>query len=170
MGEVTTERNPYTGAMMRRRLDVRKPEKMFEYTWFEAAESTSAPRAYLVPASLRLVVDRLEAHGIKFTALTAEGSLNGERFRIESSTVAEREFQGHRARTLTGKWEPAELTVPAGTIVVPVDQPLGRLVVLLLEPRSDDSLAAWNLMDEVLEKKRPPHYPVSRTDAAVEVR
>ena len=29
--ELTTEKNPYTGQMMRRRLDVRKPEKMYQY-------------------------------------------------------------------------------------------------------------------------------------------
>ena len=62
-----------------------------------------------------------------------------------------------------GAWEGADQNVPAGTIVVPVDQPLGRLIVLLLEPRSEDGLAAWNLMDQVLEKEKPAFYPVTRT-------
>jgi hypothetical protein len=35
------------------------------------------------------------------------------------------------------------------------------VVFLLLEPRSDDSLALWNLMDDVLEKAKT--YPVLRT-------
>ena len=164
MGEVTTERNPYTGAMMRRRLDVRKPEKMYEYVSFQPAETTRAPRAYLVPVSLARVVDRLEAHGVTFSALQSETALKVELFRIASSTLAEREYQGHKARTLTGEWEPAEQSVPAGTLVVPVDQPLGRLIVLLLEPRSEDSLAAWNLMDDLLEKEKPQYYPVMRAD------
>jgi len=37
------------------------------------------------------------------------------------------------------------------------------MIALLLEPRSNDSLAAWNLMDEVLEKQKPEFYPVLRT-------
>ena len=167
LGEVTTEKNPYTGAMMRRRLDVRKPEKMYEYISFEAAESTRAPRAYLVPPNLRQVVDRLEAHGISFSPLKDAAMLKVEQFKIESSTTAQREFQGHKNRAMTGTWESAEQSVPAGTLVVPVDQPLGRLIVLLLEPRCDDSLAAWNMMDDVLEKLKPQYYPILRTSEAV---
>ncbi len=165
MGEVALEKNPFTGAVMRRRLDVRRPEKMYEYTTFEPAESTRAPRAYLVPPALRLVVDRLEAHGIRMVPLKDAVSVPIERFRIESSSMEAREYQGHRARTLAGRWEEAEQSVPAGTLAVPVDQPLGRLVVMLLEPRCNDSLAAWNLMDDVLEKEKPEFYPVLRTMA-----
>jgi hypothetical protein len=163
--ELTTEKNPYTGQMMRRRLDVRKPEMMYQYISFESSETTVAPRAYLVPA-LRFVQDRLEAHGITFSRLEQASTIRGEQFRIESSTQAEREYEGHRERALTGKWEPVELNVPAGTLVVPVDQPLGRLVLMLLEPRSQDCLAAWGLMEDALAQQ-PPLYPVLRTSEAV---
>jgi hypothetical protein len=118
-----------------------------------------------VPQTLQFVVDRLEAHGVRFSTLAQEVSLNVEQFHIASSTTAQQEYQGHKARTLTGSWEPADQTVPAGTLVVPVDQPLGRLVVLLLEPRSEDSLAAWNLMDDVLAKADT--YPVLKTFSEV---
>ncbi len=163
--ELTTEKNPYTGQMMRRRLDVRRPEKMYQYISFEASETTIAPRVYFVPA-LRFAQDRLEVHGITFSKLDQALAIKGEQFRIESSTQVEREYEGHRARTLTGKWEPAELNVPAGTLMVPVDQPLGRLVLMLLEPRSEDCLAAWGLMEDVLAQQ-PPLYPVLRTSEAV---
>jgi hypothetical protein len=42
---------------------------------------------------------------------------------------------------------------------------LGRLIVLLLEPRCDDGLAAWNLVDEGLDKVR--YYPIVRTNEVV---
>jgi hypothetical protein len=167
MGEVTAERNPYTGLMMRRRLEVQKPEKMYEYTSFEASETTRAPRAYLVPPTLRFVVDRLEVHGVRLSKLDQRTTIKMEQFRIASSTTVGREYQGHKARTITGQWEPAEQSIPAGTLVVPVEQPLGRLIVLLLEPRSEDGLAAWNLMDEVLEKEKPQIYPVLRTSESL---
>jgi hypothetical protein len=163
VGEVAMERNPYTGQMMRRRLDVRKPEKIFEYIHFEAAESTRVPFAYFVPPNLRNVVDRLQGHGISYTALKEPLALKVEQFRIESTTVAAREYQGHKNRTMTGAWEVAEKTLPAGTLMVSVDQPLGRLLVLLMEPRCEDSLVAWNLMDDVLEREKPQYYPVLRS-------
>jgi hypothetical protein len=161
IGDVREEKNPYTGAVMLRRLDVRRPEKMYEYGSYEAAETTRVPRAYLVPASLRRVVDRLEAHGIRSYPLDRDTLLNTESFKIESMSLAQREYQGHRERTIAGAWVTEPRSVSAGTLVVPVDQPMGRVIFLLLEPRSDDSLTLWNLMDDVLEKTKA--YPILRT-------
>jgi hypothetical protein len=161
MGECKEEKNPYTGAVMLRRLDVRRPEKMYEYGSYEAAETSRAPRAYLVPASLKRAVDRLEAHGIRTYPLEKDTPLNVESFQIESMSLAQREYQGHKERTIVGSWVAEQRSVPAGTLIVSVDQSIGRVVFLLLEPRSDDSLALWNLMDDVLEKAKT--YPVLRT-------
>lgn len=111
------------------------------------------------------VVDRLEAHGITFIRTETEQTVKGERFKIESSTLADREYQGtHKMRTMTGKWEATEQKVPAGSIVVPMDQPLARLAFLLFDPRSDDGLMAWNILDPVLgATPAPEFYPVLRT-------
>ena len=59
-----------------------------------------------------------------------------------------REFPGHRERTLEGVYRSVERELPAGTVVVDVGQPLGRLAFSLLEPQSDDGLLNWNLLDE----------------------
>jgi hypothetical protein len=165
MGETAEERNPYTGAVMLRRLDVRKPEMMPEFISFRGTETARAPAFYLVPSSLTKVLDRLQAHGIRVAPLKAAAVVKVERFRITRSTAAERTYQGHNERTLEGSWEAAEIEVPAGTVSVPVAQPLGRLAFSLLEPRSDDSLATWNLMDEAL--KDAEFYPVTKTFSAL---
>lgn len=160
MGAVDTLRHPFTGEPMMRRRDAVRAETMPEWIAFEATESEVAPAAYLVPAALGVVADRLEAHGIRFRRLEAPAAVRAEEFRIDSTTVAERPFQGRRERQLWGRWVMAERTVPAGTLEVPLDQPLGRLAFTLLEPRSDDGLAGWNLLDEALREARA--YPVLR--------
>ncbi len=111
------------------------------------------------------VVDRLEAHGVRFFKTEKETSIKGERFAIDTNVLAEREYQGtHKMRTLTGKWETVEQTIPAGSLVVPMDQPLARLAFMLFDPRSDDGLMAWNILDPVLgATPAPPYYPVLRT-------
>lgn len=161
MGEVVEERNPYTGLTMLRRLDVRRPERMPEFGTFRPTETERAPVAYLVPADLRTILNLLDDHGIAWTQLEESATLRVERFVIDSTTVAEREYQGHRQRTLFGRYEETEMTVPAGTAVVPVEQRLGRLVFTLLEPRSDDGLANWNFLDEAIGAA--PYYPIVRT-------
>jgi hypothetical protein len=161
LGDVSEERNPYTGAIMLRRLDVRKPEVMPVFGKFRAEESARAPRAYFIPAALERALERLHAHGIRSYRLERTTALRAERFRIASSVRAEEAYQGHNERTLTGKWQASDLTLPAGTVAVNVDQPLGRLAFLLLEPRSDDGFVTWNLLDDTLEKTE--FYPISRT-------
>jgi hypothetical protein len=114
-----------------------------------------------VPATLEAVIERLAAHGIRFESLPEAQEMDAEAFAIASSIASEREFQGHRERTLEGRWEPVRETVPAGTVIVPTAQPLGRLAFYLLDPRSDDGLVAWNVLDAALEGAE--RYPVLRT-------
>ena len=83
-----------------------------------------------------------------------------EEFRIASNEVAPRPFQNHTERTLTGKWTAVERELPAGTFTVDMRQPLARLAFYLLEPRSDDGLTNWNLLDEALSGAKI--YPILR--------
>jgi hypothetical protein len=160
LGEVVEERNPYSGAVMLRRVDVRLPELMPEYGTFRPAETERVPSAYLVPGDQIAALNVLTDHGVSWEKLERDDRRAVQRFVIDSTSVAPREYQGHRERTLFGHYEAVELTVNAGTVVVPVDQPLGRLIFSLLEPRSDDGLADWNYFDAALEGAE--YYPVMR--------
>jgi hypothetical protein len=115
------------------------------------------------------VVDRLEAHGIRYFKTATEITFTGERLKIASSEVAQSEYQGtHKLRTITGAWEATEQAIPAGSLVVPMDQPLARLAFILLDPRSDDGLMAWNILDPILgATPSPEFYPVFRTMEAI---
>lgn len=160
MGEVARERHPYTGEPVLRRLDVRRVERMPEFGTFRPTETALAPAAYLVPEALESVLNLLTDHGIRWERLASPRRTRVERFALDSMRVAEREYQGHFQLTLFGVYEEVETEVPEGTVVVPVGQPLGRLAVLLLEPRSDDGLANWNLLGEALDGAG--FYPIQR--------
>jgi hypothetical protein len=84
---------------------------------------------------------------------------------MASTDAAPRAFQNHRERSVTGSYHRVTRTLPAGTIVVPMDQPLARLAFTLLEPRSDDGVVDWNVLDDVLEKEKT--YPIRRALAPV---
>ncbi|HSK10490.1 MAG TPA: hypothetical protein VK911_13005, partial [Vicinamibacterales bacterium] len=141
-----------------------------------AGQAPAGPQAAPIPANpyrdnqamLNRVIDRLVAHGIRFSRLEADRAVKAEQFRIESSTTQDQDYQGHRLRTITGAWEPVDQPLPAGSLVVPMDQPLARLAFMLLDPRSDDGFLAWGLLDEVLARTpAPTAYPVLRTMEAV---
>jgi hypothetical protein len=160
LGAVDEERNPYTGSLIYRRRDEQTVERMPDYGTFSGTEVTEAPAAYLVPAELTAVIERLEAHGVQIARLDTETVIEASDFSIDSTRTSEREYQGHRPREAWGEWVPVRDVVPAGTVVVPVRQPLGRLIVVLLEPRSDDGFLSWNLLDPALEESGV--YPIKR--------
>ena len=160
MGEVTAERHPYTGERMLRRLPAQRPDTMRDCTSFRGTETSRVPAVWFLPADLESAVDRLAAHGVKMLTLVEPLTIEAESFAITSSTQAEREFQQHRERTLEGRWEARTEELPAGTVVVPTEQPLGRLAFYLLDPRSDDGLVTWNILDDALEGA--DRYPVLR--------
>ncbi|MCH8143581.1 MAG: hypothetical protein IIA55_02525, partial [Gemmatimonadetes bacterium] len=64
-------------------------------------------------------------------------------------------------RQVFGRYRQDNRTLPAGTAVVRTEQPLGRLVFELLEPRSSDGLLNWNVLDSLLEDAT--EYPILRT-------
>jgi hypothetical protein len=161
MGEVTEEKNPYSGQMMFRRVDVKKPEMMIEMGTFKGTDTERVPAAYFVPPNLRTVVDRIEAHGIATTTLQSTETVQVEEFKIEAIEPAARPFQNRTERTLRGSWTPVERQLPAGTIRVDMTQSLARLAFYLLEPRSDDGLADWNLVDGL--EAGATTYPILRS-------
>ena len=150
MGAVDTLRHPYTGRPLYKRLPgVARAVQMPAYTRFRATERVRLPRAYLVPDTLRAVIDRLDAHGVQYQRTEAPGTRAVQQFRINAVRVAENTYEDRRARTYAGTYERTERRILGGTLVVPTDQPLGRLAGLLLEPRSDDGFAHWAFFEEL---------------------
>jgi len=161
MGDTAEEVNPFSGQTMLRRLDVRKPEQMWLENAFESTESERVPSAYYIPAAFTVAIERLRAHGIRLETLDQPATLPVEEFRIDSTQLAAQTFEKHQERTVTGKYEPLELTMPAGTYRVSMKQPLARLAFYLIEPRSNDGLLTWNFLDDSFKNSKA--YPITRT-------
>jgi hypothetical protein len=162
MGATEERLSPVSGRRYLARLDMVTPERMPEYGSFSVTEWERVPEAYYLPPGLDRVVDLLTLHGIRPRPVEETGPILVERFVIDSTRVAEREFQGHREREVFGRWEPVRLSLPPGTVAVELrGQPLARLVFHLLEPRSDDGVLNWNVLDPQIGEA-PSHYPVLR--------
>ncbi len=151
MGATEQVLNPYSGSMVLDRLDEVRPVLMRDGGTFEATETETVPGGYFIPPTERQAINKLRIHGVLMDELDEEVTLPGQRFVITSSTTAPRPFQNHNERTVEGSWEAAELTLPAGTMLIPLDQPLGRLAFSLLEPRADDGFTNWNVFDGALD-------------------
>ncbi len=116
------------------------------------AATAQAPVAYWVPPGWPEVVDRLEAHGIRIERVHEERELEVEMYRVDGAELADEPFEGHVRVTAEPVLERRRQRFPAGSVRVDLDQPLGLLAALLLEPASPDSFFQWGFFLEVLQR------------------
>ena len=74
-------------------------------------------------------------------------------FRSEAPGFASTSVEGRQRLTVQGQWKDEPRDVGAGALFVPIDQPLARLVLALLEPQAPDSIAAWGGLNNAFERK-----------------
>ena len=160
LSSVDSLRHPYTGRLLLQRRQEVFPEMLPLYDRFTPTETIAIPRGYLVPAGLNRVRDLLAVHGIACVPVASGLMLEVERFRIDSVAVADRPYQGHRGQEVWGAYERQTLSASPGSCLVTIDGRTGRLAALLLEPRSDDGLVAWGLLEDRLAPGR--YYPIAR--------
>jgi len=111
------------------------------------------PRAYWVPAHRADVIERLRIHGVQMEILTAPRTVNVEMLRLENPEVSRTTNEGHvPIRVTEVSTERRDWTYPPGSARVSTDQPLGDVAILMLEPQSVESLFAWGLFPEVLNR------------------
>jgi hypothetical protein len=121
-----------------------------------ASVSATAPLGgYMIPAAFAAdLTPRLMAHGISFSPLRdLHRQLRAQAFHADAVKFSAAPFEGRMRAQLTGAWR-AEMYQPqAGALLVPIAQPLARLVVALFEPQAPDSFAAWGLFNACFEQK-----------------
>ncbi|MBN9465402.1 MAG: M14 family metallopeptidase [Brevundimonas sp.] len=111
------------------------------------------PTAYWIPGYRTDLIERLKAHGIEMETLTAPRAVAVDMLHLVSPKLATRANEGHvQASVETVQVERRDWTFPPGSVRVPTDQPLGDIVVLLLEPQSNESFFAWGMFPEVMSR------------------
>jgi hypothetical protein len=163
VGEVMLVKNPRSGREMTVMVPNKiRPVKMLDYGMFAAKRSVPLARAYLFhrEAGLRVVIDKLLAHGVAVEELTAPLTADAESFVIQNVTRAGRAFERHNQVKLSGQYKSEPMAFPEGTILVRASQPLGKLAACLLEPESDDGLVTWNFLDPYLGPGKI--YPITK--------
>src|SRR5581483_1853857 len=96
----------------------------------------------------------LALHGIAFERVPEIiDAVRAEVFRATAVSFSSLPFEGRMRATLEGDWVRENHNIAAGSLFVPIAQPLARLVMALLEPRAPDSFAAWGFFNGCFEQK-----------------
>ncbi|MGD1147974.1 MAG: M14 family metallopeptidase [Thermoanaerobaculaceae bacterium] len=161
-------RYPWMGEVRVKPTDVGRDYTVPYLALATARRTLAIPAGYVVLPGQDEVVSNLRAHGIVVEKLREGCRVAAERWVIEKVEPAKTVFQGHVLLSLPGHFEKSDTDLPAGSFYVDMRQPLARLLPVLLEPASVDSLAAWGFLDRVIVRQwsnEPAPYPVLRVGA-----
>lgn len=116
--------------------------------------SVTPPAAYVVPAPWTAVIDRLAAHGIAMQRIDHAVTIRAGSYQLDHARWADAPFEGHlMLRDVAVTPVTREVTLPPGSVIVPMDQRAANVAIALLEPQAPDSLLAWGDLDAIFEPK-----------------
>lgn len=115
--------------------------------------SVAPPLYYIVPAQWQEVIERLEAHGVKFQRISKPLTIEVESYRFTEQKFSPASFEGRV--TLSYKTNPIKetRTFPANSIIIPLTQEAANVAIHLLEPAAPDSFMFWGFFSAIFEQK-----------------
>ena len=125
----------------------------------EPSKMAEIPVAYVIPAAWSDIAERIALHGIEVEKLSEPLSTQAEVYRLPDAGIAEpsdwtpNPFEGHiRIDPGVPVKQLIEASFPAGSYRINTDQPLGELLVLMLEPEAPDSFLQWGFFLEIFTR------------------
>lgn len=133
------------------------------YQTFRTTVAVMPPHAYIVPVQWHDVIEVIRAHGLKTTTLPASRLIEVESYRLINVGWPAGPFEGRLMPTFDTEVVNEIREFPAGSVVMPVAQPLARLVMNLLEPKAPDSFVRWGFFNAIFEEKEYGEHYVLET-------
>jgi hypothetical protein len=134
------------------------PEKpaIFKIPYFNQQvpiATVKIPEAYIIPPEWDEVISKLLLHGITFSRLDAAITLKTETYHFTKTEYGKSSYEGRLQVTPTFETITEEREFPAGSVVVPTNQPSARLIAHMFEPASPDSYLQWGFFNAIFEMK-----------------
>ena len=123
------------------------------YQTFRVTTAVSPPLHYIVPVQWTDVIEVIHAHGLQFRSLAETATVEVESYRFINVRWPSAPFEGRHMPQFDVERVNEAREFPAGSIVVPLGQPLGKLALNLLEPQAPDSFVKWGFFNAIFEEK-----------------
>ena len=158
---------PWVGEFIMKKTDALKDYRLPYLALAVPRRSLKLPAGYILLPQQPEALLNLKRHGIRVERILESCQAEAEVFRISAVELDKNIFQGHVLNSIKGHYEKAVVDIPAGSIYVSLEQPLARLLPVLLEPESTDSLASWGFFNRLIVQQwsnRPGPVPVYRLE------
>ena len=133
------------------------------YDTFRVKAAVAPPLHYIVPVQWTSVIEVLHAHGVRFRSLAESMSIEVESYRLTNVRWPYEPFEGRHMPQFDVEGTAETREFPAGSIVIPLAQPLGKLILNLLEPEAPDSFVRWGFFNAIFEEKEYAEHYVLET-------
>lgn len=116
--------------------------------------TTTPPAAYVIPAQWTALIDKLDIHGIAYQRLRHPHAVYAAGYQLDHPQWADKSFEGHvMLRDFQLHAASFDVDLPAGSVLVPLNQRSANVAINLLEPQAPDSLLHWGFLDAIFEAK-----------------
>lgn len=142
---------PWAGDFIMKKTDALRDYRVPYFSLAVPTRTLPLPAGYVLAAGQPEALAVLKRHGVRVERLLESvAAVDCQSFKITALEVAQGLFQGHALNTLRGEWETSGADIPAGSYYIGLDQPLARLVPVLLEPESSDGLSTWGFFNRTI--------------------
>jgi hypothetical protein len=133
------------------------------YKTFRVKTAVAPPLSYIIPAQWNDVIELLKIHGLELQTIPESQSYDIESYRFIDVSWPSGPFEGRLMPQFQVERFAETRDFPAGSVIVPTSQPLGKLALNLLEPEAPDSLLKWGFFNAVFEQKEYGEHYVLET-------
>lgn len=136
--------------------------KFANYDFVDIKNSLPLPDAYVVSQSQKVIADVLQKHHIEFKVIDMPETVLAMPLKITDIHVNQPKNEKYQSSVeVEANYFLSKRTLHKGDLLVKMQQPLGRLAVLLLDPRSMDSIYQDLRFRSLLVKNTPLSiYPI----------
>jgi hypothetical protein len=117
--------------------------------------SIAPPAAYVIPGEWTSIIEKLDQHGIAYRRIGHPmKAVDATAYQLDDPQWASKPFEGRlMLRSFTQRAVPTEVMLPAGSVIVPMNQRAANVAIELLEPQAPDSLLHWGFLNAIFEPK-----------------
>jgi hypothetical protein len=123
------------------------------YQTFQVTRAVAPPLSYIIPVQWSEVIEVLKAHGLKHHTLGKATEIEVESYRFDNVMWPAGPFEGRHMPRFEVERITETREFHAGSLVVPLGQPLAKVAMNLLEPEAPDSFARWGFFNAIFEEK-----------------
>jgi hypothetical protein len=110
------------------------------------------PEAYIIPVQWFDVIEKLGFQGIEMQQLEKDTVIEVESYRFRNVRLANSVNEGRQMARFTALPVSETRHFPAGSVIIPMNQPGARMVAHALEPDAPSSFATWGFFNGIFQR------------------